>query len=126
MIRFMRILLIAFAVTQILVGLALWLTPGFFHDEIGPYGPRNDHYMADLATFYIALGAVALVALRRPAWRVPLLAFAVLEYTLHSLNHLLDVSEADPSWLGPANLALIVLSTLLVGWMLRREGEVAR
>jgi UPF0716 family protein affecting phage T7 exclusion len=123
MIRFMRILLIVFAVTQIVTGLLLWLTPGFFHDEIGPYGARNDHYMADLATFYIALGAVALVALRRPSWRVPLLAFAVLEYTLHSINHLIDVGEADPSWLGPANLALIVLSTLLVGWMLRRESE---
>jgi hypothetical protein len=121
----MRILLIVFGVTQIVVGLLLWLTPGFFHDEIGPYGARNDHYMADLATFYIALGAVALVALRRPSWRVPLLAFAVLEYTLHSLNHLIDVGEADPSWLGPANLVLIVLSTLLVGWMLRRESEVA-
>jgi hypothetical protein len=121
----MRILLIVFGVTQIVVGLLLWLTPGFFHDEIGPYGARNDHYMADLASFYIALGAVALVALRRPSWRVPLLAFAVLEYTLHSLNHLIDVGEADPSWLGPANLVLIVLSTLLVGWMLRRESEVA-
>jgi hypothetical protein len=120
----MRILLIVFGVTQIVVGLLLWLTPGFFHDEIGPYGARNDHYMADLASFYIALGAVALVALRRPSWRVPLLAFAVLEYTLHSLNHLIDVGEADPSWLGPANLVLIVLSTLLVGWMLRRESEV--
>jgi hypothetical protein len=123
MIRFMRILLIVFAVTQIVTGLLLWLTPGFFHDEIGPYGARNDHYMADLATFYIALGAVALVALRRPSWRVPLLAFAVLEYTLHSINHLIDVGEADPSWLGPANLALIVLSTLLLSWMLRRESE---
>ncbi len=126
MIRFMRILLIVFAATQILVGALLWLTPEFFHDEIGPYGARNDHYMADLATFYIALGAVALVALRRPSWRVPLLAFAVAEYTLHSLNHLIDVGEADPSWLGPANLALTVLSTVLLAWMLRQEKEVAR
>ena len=122
----MRILLTVFAVTQILLGALLWLTPGFFHDEIGPYGARNDHYMGDLATFYIALGAVALVAIRRSSWRVPLLAFAAGEYLLHSLNHLIDVGEADPSWLGPANLALVVLSTVLLGWMLQREREAAR
>jgi divalent metal cation (Fe/Co/Zn/Cd) transporter len=121
----MRILLIVFAVTQILLGLLLWLTPGFFYDEIGPYGPRNDHYMADLATFYIALGAVALVALRRTPWRVPVLAVAAAEYLLHSLNHLIDVGEAHPSWLGPANLALVAASTVLVGWMLRREQREA-
>jgi hypothetical protein len=119
----MRILLIVFAATQLLLGVLLWLAPGFFHDEIGPYGPRNDHYMADMATFYLALGAVALVALRRVSWRVPLLAFAVAEYTLHSVNHLIDVGESDPSWLGPANLTSLVLGTLLLAWMLRREHE---
>jgi hypothetical protein len=119
----MRILLIVFAATQLLLGVLLWLAPGFFHDEIGPYGPRNGHYMADLATFYLALGAVALVALRRVSWRVPLLAFAVAEYTLHSVNHLIDVGESDPSWLGPANLTSLVLGTLLLAWMLRREHE---
>jgi hypothetical protein len=121
----MRLILIAFALGQLLLGLLLWLAPGFFFDEIGPYPPRNDHYMADLATFYLALGAVALVAVRRPSWRVPVLAFALVHYTLHSLNHLIDIGEADPSWLGPANFASLLLTTLLLGWMLRHEGEVA-
>jgi hypothetical protein len=126
MIPFMRTLLIAVAIGQLALGLALWLAPGFFHDEIGPYGPRNDHYMADLATFYLALGAVALVAVRRVSWRVPVLAFALIHYALHSLNHLIDVGESDPSWLGPVNFAALLLSTLLLGWMLRRESEAAR
>ena len=47
----MRALLGAFAAVQIAIGALLWLAPGFFFAEIGPYGPRNDHYMADLATF---------------------------------------------------------------------------
>jgi len=126
MIRLMRILLIAFAIGQLALGLALGLAPGFFHDEIGPYGPRNDHYMADLATFYLALGAVALVAVRRVSWRVPVLAFTLIHYALHSLNHLIDIGESDPSWLGPVNFAALLLSTLLLGWMLRRESEAAR
>jgi hypothetical protein len=124
MIRFMRILLIAFALGQLLLGLLLWLAPGFFYDEIGPYPPRNDHYMADLATFYLALGTAALVAVRRTSWRVPVLALAFVQYALHSLNHLIDIGGADPSWLGPANFASLLLTALLLGWMLRHESEV--
>ena len=121
----MRILLIAFALGQLLLGLLLWLTPGFFYDEIGPYPPRNDHYMADLAAFYLALGAVLLVAVRRRSWRLPLLVLALGNYALHSLNHLIDIGESDPSWLGPANFASLLLTALLLGWMVRHESEVA-
>jgi hypothetical protein len=115
----MRWLLLAFALAQLLLGLLLWLTPGFFFESIGPYGPRNDHYMGDVASWYLAIGAVALVALRREAWRIPVLALAFIQYALHSLNHLVDVDEADPAWLGPANLASLLLTTLLLAWMLR-------
>ena len=119
----MRALLGVFAAVQVLLGLGLWLTPEFFHDEIGPYGPRNDHYMGDLATWYLALGAATLVAVRRAGWRVPVLALAFIQYALHSINHLIDVGEADPSWLGPANLGSLVLTTLLLALMLRAEAE---
>ncbi len=122
----MRILLIVFAVIQLVTGLLLWLTPGFFHEEIGPFGPRNDHYMGDLATFYVALGAVGLASLRRVSWRVPVLAFAVVAYALHSLNHLIDVGKSEPSWVGPVDLAVISLGTVLLAWMLTREREAAR
>jgi UPF0716 family protein affecting phage T7 exclusion len=119
----MRALLVVFAAIQVLTGALLWLTPGFFHDEIGPYGVRNDHYLGDLATWYLALGAALLVSVRRAGWRVPVLAVAFLQYALHSVNHLIDVGEADPSWLGPANLVSIVLATLLLGAMLRTETQ---
>ena len=113
----MRILLIVFALTQLVIGLLLWLTPGFFHEEIGPFGARNDHYMGDLATFYLALGAVGLASVRQVSWRVPVLAFAVIAYALHSLNHLIDVREADPEWLGPGNLISLALTGALLAWM---------
>lgn len=120
-----RALLAAFAAGQLVLGLLLWLTPGFFHEEIGPYGERNDHYMADVASWYLALGVAALVALRRPSWRVPVLAFSFIQYALHSLNHLIDVGEADPSWLGPANFVSLLLTTVLLAWMLKGQAHSA-
>ena len=116
-------LLVAFAAGQLLLGVLLWAAPGTFFEEIGPYGQRNDHYMADLATFYLALGAAALVAVRRVRWRVPVLALALVQYALHSINHLIDVGEANPEWLGPANLASLALTALLLGGMLRAEAR---
>jgi hypothetical protein len=117
----MRILLIIFAATQLLLGVLLWVAPGFFYDQIGPFGARNDHYMGDVATFYLALGAVALVSVRRVAWRVPVLVLAFVQYALHALNHLIDIGESDPGWLGPADFASLALGALLVAWMLRQE-----
>jgi hypothetical protein len=114
-----RALLIAFAVVQIVIGLLLWLAPGFFFEEIGPYGVRNDHYMADLATWYLASGFAVVVAVGRPAWRVPVLFLVAAQYAMHSLNHLIDVGEADPGWLGPANFVSLTLATVLLVWMLR-------
>jgi hypothetical protein len=117
----MRALLVVFAVIQIVLGLLLWLTPGFFYEEIGPYGVRNDHYMGDLATWYLALGGVALASVSRVSWRVPVLVLAFAQYALHSFNHLLDIGEANPSWLGPGNFVSLLLATALLAWMLQSE-----
>jgi len=119
----MKTLLAAFGAGQLVLGLLLWITPGFFFDEIGPYGVRNDHYMGDLATWYLALGAVTLVSLRRVSWRVPVLALAFIQYALHSVNHLIDVGDAHPEWLGPANLVSLTLTAVLLAWMLNVERE---
>jgi hypothetical protein len=122
----MKLLLVLFGAGQVVLGLLLWITPGFFFEEIGPYGVRNDHYQGDLATWYLALGAVTLIAVRRVRWRVPVLALAFIQYALHSLNHLIDVNHAHPKWLGPANLVSLVLTTLLLAWMLNAQREQAR
>ena len=122
----MKPLLALFGAGQLVLGLLLWITPGFFFDEIGPYGARNDHYMGDLATWYLALGAATLVAVRRPGWRLPVLALAFIQYALHSVNHLIDIGGADPDWLGPANFASLVLTSGLLAWMLNTEREAAR
>lgn len=112
-------LLLIFGVAQLALGAIMVVAPGTFFEEIGPYAPRNDHYIRDVSTFYLALGAVSLVAWRRTSWRVPVLVFALLQYALHSVNHLVDVGEADPEALGPVNLASLAITAALLAWALR-------
>lgn len=122
----MKALLALFGAVQVVLGLLLWITPGFFFDEIGPYGVRNDHYLGDLATWYLALGAVTLVAVRRVDWRIPVLVLALAQNTLHAFNHLIDVNHAHPKWLGPTNLISLVLTSVLLAWMLNAQRQQAR
>ena len=122
----MKALLVVFAAGQVVLGLLLWITPGFFFDEIGPYGVRNDHYMGDLATWYLALGAATLIAVRDTRWRVPVIAVALIQNTLHVVNHVIDVGDPDPKWLGPANLVSLALASALLAWMLNAAREPAR
>jgi len=114
-------LLLIFGVGQVALGLLMVAAPGTFFEEVGPYAPRNDHYIRDLSTFYLALGGAAVVAWRRPSWRTPVLALALIQYTLHAVNHLVDVGEANPERLGPINLALLGVTAALLGWCLRQS-----
>lgn len=107
--------LVAFGVLNVITGLGLAFAPGFFFESVGPYGVRNDHYMGDLATYYVALGAALIAAARWRSWRVPVLAIGVVQGLLHAFNHLIDINEARPAWIGPSNLiSLTVLGALLV------------
>ena len=63
---------------------------------------------------------MSLVAARRESWRQPVLVFAFLQYVLHAVNHVIDVNEADPDWLGPANLVSLALTAVLLGWLVSR------
>jgi hypothetical protein len=115
----LKSLLVVFGVTQLALGLFMAIAPGAFFDAIGPFGTRNDHYLRDLSTFYVALGVAGLVAARRPSWRVPVLALATVEFVLHAINHLVDIGKSDPSWNGPVDFAAVAASALLLAWMTR-------
>lgn len=90
----------AFGALQLLQGLFMAVAPRAFYDAIGPFGTYNAHYVLDAATWALALGVVALIAAGRPAWRVPVLAFAALQFALHALNHVKDAGKADPVAVG--------------------------
>ena len=104
---------------HLLIGAVMVIAPRRFFDEIANYGAYNDHYIRDVATFYLALGGCLLVAVARPAWRVPLLTFALVQYALHVLNHLWDVADGEPAWIGPANVVALALIAAVTAWLVR-------
>jgi hypothetical protein len=124
-----RVGLIAFAALNLVLALAMVLTPHLFFTDIGPYGSQNNHYLRDLATFYAAFGVAMAIAYSRPAWRAPILWCAALQSGLHAINHLVDIDNAHPRWLGPANFISLTLATCALVWLAResmRPVEVQR
>jgi hypothetical protein len=91
--RDLRIGLFFFGGVNLLIGLSQFFTPGWFFDNIGPYGLRNDHYIGDVGSFYIAAGGALLFSISRPSWRGPLLYLGAAWYALHAVNHVFDVGD---------------------------------
>jgi len=119
----------ALAAYQLALGLWMALAPRSFYDAVGPFGTYNAHYVVDTSTWQLAFGVALAVAVRQTSWRVPLLAFAVVQFALHAINHVVDVGEADPGWIGVfdavslsvATVVLVVLLTVARGHEERRS-----
>lgn len=84
----------AIAAFQLVLGLVMFVAPGTFFAEIGEYGVRNDHYIGDVGSFYLASAFGLAMAAMRPAWRVPILSVGAVWYGLHAVNHLFDIGQA--------------------------------
>jgi len=107
------------AAYSILLALFMAVAPHAFYSAVGPFGARNDHYIRDTATFSAAIGVGLAVAVRRAAWRVPMLAVAATQFALHSVNHLVDINQAHPAWTGYFDFISLALSTMLIIGLLR-------
>jgi hypothetical protein len=114
--------LLAVAAVQLATGLWLALAPRSFYSALADFGPRNVHDLRDMAAFYLASGVVLGVAVARPSWRAPALALVGLQFALHAVNHLVDVGDADPSWIGWFDLLSLAAGAGLL-WVLYRAAE---
>lgn len=123
--KIVRAALLALGIYQLGLGGLMALAPATFYDLLGPFGSYNAHYVRDAATWELTLAAGALVAAARAAWRVPVLALALVHTVLHALNHLLDVGEADPSWVGVFVLAGLTALAAALAWLTARAHRTA-
>lgn len=113
-------LLLVLAAAQIGVGAWLLIDPEGFFDSAGPFGVSNPHYTRDAGTFTLALGVALVIAYARPSWRLGVVGYAFFQSLLHSINHLVDIDEADPEKYGPIDFAALAVGTVVFGWMLVR------
>jgi hypothetical protein len=123
----MRQALFLLAAVSLLIGLFMVIAPGTFVDKVAPFGEgADDHFLRDLATYQLAVGAGLLLAVRRVSWRVPVLFLGLLQGVLHTVNHLVDIADTDPGWLGPFDFVSLLLLTLITGWVLAGAARLAR
>jgi hypothetical protein len=123
----MRQALFLLAAIQLFLGAFFVIAPGTFVDNLAPYGSgADDHFLRDIGTFYLAMGAALLLAVRRASWRVPVLFLIALQYAIHTINHLIDIADTDPGWLGPFNFVSLLLLTALTAWVLAGAARLAR
>jgi hypothetical protein len=113
--------LLAFAASQFALAALMVFAPHTFFTDIGPFGVQNDHYLRDTATFNAAFGVALAVAYRRVAWRTPVLCCVAIQFALHSINHLADIGDAHPHWLGPADFISLSLATAALVWLARES-----
>jgi hypothetical protein len=116
----------AFALYHVALAALMAFAPHAFYTQIGPFGIRNDHYIRDVASYNAALGFAFFMALRRRAWRVPVLALTTVQFALHSINHLVDIGSAHPSWNGYFDFFSLAALTVLLAWLWRQatlEGD---
>jgi len=123
----MRQALFLLGAVSLLLGLFMALAPGTFVDKIAPFGSgADDHFLRDLATYQIAVGAGLLLSVRRVSWRVPVLFLGLLQGALHTINHLIDIADTDPGWLGSFDFISLLLLTLITAWVLAGAARLAR
>ena len=49
-----------------------------------------------------------------------------MQYGLHALNHLLDIGDSDPGWLGPADFVLLTGLTAVLAYFLHLAAGAER
>jgi hypothetical protein len=123
----LRLTILALAATQLVIGLWLAVDPGSFYDALANFGPRSDHSLRDTAAFYLAAAVALFLAAGRRSWRVPVLALVGLQYAFHTINHVIDIGDSDPSWVGWFDaVSLIGVSVVIVYALRLAAGEETR
>lgn len=114
------------ALVNLFVGAYMVIGPGSFVDKIGPFGDVNSHYVRDVASWTLAYAAVLFIAAGNRAWRVPVLGFGILQSAFHVVNHIVDVGDADPGWVGWFDVISLTALMGVMIWLLSAERSEVR
>ena len=113
-----RKLLLLGALYHLAIGGWFLLAPGSAYDTLAEFPPRNDHFLRDVSSFYLAFGLAFWVAARRPSWRAPVLALAAVQYAIHTVIHVFDVGEAATDGKGIFSAVSLGIATAILIFLL--------
>lgn len=116
-----RILLLVAGAANLANGLVMLLAPATWFFQLIPgvpdTGAFNAHLVADVGTFYVAIGAGLIVAARDPARHVVAVAVAAGASVLHAVLHLVSHAAGILSGHLTAEVALIYVPTAALAAM---------
>lgn len=124
--RLVRAAIAALGLLSLAIGAFMAISPSAFFDAIGPFGRFNDHYVRDMSTWQLGFGAAMLVAVGRAGWRRPLVAVGAVQAGLHVVNHLIDVGDSHPAWVGVFDVVTLAGSLALFAWLWLTTAEADR
>jgi len=92
-------------------------------------GPLNSHFVRDIGSAFVVMGAGLAVAALRPALRLPLVLITALFYWLHALVHVTDTlaGRLPPSHWGIdfPGVYLPAILLIVIALQLARRGSSA-
>lgn len=118
-----RIVLTALALPFLVLAGWAGLAADSFADTVADFGPSNTHLVHDFAAGSATVGVALLAAIPMRSWRTPVLAVAALWNGLHTISHLVDISAADPAWLGPIEAGSSATATALLAYLARLSAK---
>jgi len=110
--RLLRLFFLGLTVIHLGIGIWMFASPHSFFLTVGAFDSYNRHYERDTATFYLAFALGSWIAASRPGWRLPVLALITVQYALHTINHAIDVNNANNAWAGPFDVISLALATV--------------
>jgi hypothetical protein len=120
------VLLAILGIGSIVNGLWMQLdAQGWFARVAADVAPFNVHFVRDIGAAYLATGGALVAAALRPAWRVPLVATALVFHGLHALGHVRETATGELAsfhWiedLPGVHLPALVMLALLVAYARR-------
>jgi hypothetical protein len=111
----------------IFTGLGAWagVDSASFTRVLADFGPENDHLVHDFGAGSVAVGVGLLLAVRRIAWRSPVLLIATVWNGLHAVSHLADIGKAESRTVGITEAVLLVAGTVLLAALAIASKEYA-
>lgn len=129
----MRRLFFVLGVVQVGLGMCGFLLPRPFYESIIDVGRYNPHFVRDVASVYVAIGAGTLVGAWQPSWQLPSVILGIVAFGGNAISTLLalDFAGRDVPAVSIADLlghmiwtaALIALIPKLTGFSPRVMGK---